>query len=312
VRFHTQLDVLRTSEVRDSGPRQQLPSFELECSGLVRIGAQSFPARVQNISLAGAAVSNVEGLKMSTPILLSMPDMPPLEAVVSWTDGDQAELTFSRRLPVEDLAVWIEQHQSLLATGSSCSRSSEVSEGECPAVPPASIEEHPTVNVVSRKLGTDKNSPLLRASGTPLFELLYVSSSTLYIPDDEAIVAEILAAARERNRHLGLTGGLIFTQRHFVQYLEGEETSIAEVMASIRRDPRHRDIKLVHSGRCDARRFADWGMAYSGPSVFVSQQVETLLMNTSEAELETRASHIMSMMEEFSAHSRNNAMKKVA
>ena len=126
VRFHTKMDVLRTSAIGDSGRRRQVPRFELECSGLVRTSAQSLHVRLRNITLAGAAISNVEGLKMSTPISLSMPDMPPLEAVVSWTDGDVAGLTFKKRLPVDTLAVWIEQHQSLLATGSSYNRRSEV------------------------------------------------------------------------------------------------------------------------------------------------------------------------------------------
>jgi hypothetical protein len=136
-------------------------------------------------------------------------------------------------------------------------------------------------------------------TSAPLSTLLYISHSMLYMPDDEMLVADMLKAARARNRYLGISGALIFTHRHFVQYIEGEEVALADLMASIRRDPRHSDVRMLHFGSAASRRFADWSMAYAGPSVFVSRQVEELLSASTDEELEAQAETIITMMEEL-------------
>jgi predicted sulfurtransferase len=107
--------------------------------------------------------------------------------------------------------------------------------------------------------------------------LLYVSYSTLYIPNDAAIVDAIVAQSRRRNASLRLTGALLFTHQHFAQYIEGPEAAIADLMASIRRDPRHRDLTIQSAGRTHRRLFAGWDMAYAGPSETVAAQVAASL-----------------------------------
>ena len=109
-----------------------------------------------------------------------------------------------------------------------------------------------------------------------LHTLLYVSYSTLYMPDDGAVVLDVVRQSRRRNAALGLTGALVFTHQRFAQYLEGPEAGIADLMASLRRDSRHRDILLVESGSTKRRRFPGWDMAYSGTSDLVAAQVDAL------------------------------------
>jgi hypothetical protein len=107
--------------------------------------------------------------------------------------------------------------------------------------------------------------------------LLYVSYSTLYIPDDEAVVQAIVRQSRQRNASLCLTGALLFTHQRFAQYIEGSEVAIAELMSSIRRDPRHRDIQIISTGRSRQRIFSGWDMAYAGPSEPIAARVDALL-----------------------------------
>lgn len=132
--------------------------------------------------------------------------------------------------------------------------------------------------------------------------LLYVSRSTLFMPDDERVVEEIVEGARGRNTALGITGALIFTHRHFAQYVEGPEVGIAELMASLRRDPRHCDMDIVSHSRSQRRRFDDWSMAYAGPSVFVEQQVEAALGSGLEDATSLSAERLIRLMAEFAHH----------
>ncbi len=129
--------------------------------------------------------------------------------------------------------------------------------------------------------------------------LLYVSRSTLFMPDDEVAVQAIIEAARVRNAGLDVSGALIFTHTHFAQYLEGPEAAVADLMASIRRDPRHRDIELVTSGARADRRFAGWDMAYAGPSLFIGMQVEALSESSLGDASKPSAERVIRLMAEF-------------
>lgn len=106
--------------------------------------------------------------------------------------------------------------------------------------------------------------------------LLYVSTSTLIVPDELPRVDAIVAVSQARNQSLGVTGALIFTERNFVQLLEGDPEAVETLMASIRRDERHTAIEIVQDQRHE-RRFGGWSMAYSGPASFVRQAVDPLL-----------------------------------
>src|SRR3954471_20435278 len=85
--------------------------------------------------------------------------------------------------------------------------------------------------------------------------LLYVSESCLSWPEDAAEVDHLVAVARRRNEQLSLTGALVYTRTHFAQVLEGDKAAIEEVMASIRVDPRHRNLCVVADDPLEARYF---------------------------------------------------------
>jgi hypothetical protein len=107
--------------------------------------------------------------------------------------------------------------------------------------------------------------------------LLYVSRSLLRQPDQAREIDDILAVARTRNADLNLTGALAFTETHFAQVLEGSRNAIDELMESIHRDWRHTDIQVTRVETLPERRFPDWRMAYSGPSIFVTNRIKPLL-----------------------------------
>jgi hypothetical protein len=132
-----------------------------------------------------------------------------------------------------------------------------------------------------------------------LTSLLYVSRSRLELPRQEVEVDAIVAASLPRNRQLDITGALVFTERHFAQYFEGPRASVDELMASIRRDPRHHDIDVVLERELAARRFAAWAMAYAGPSTFVAGNVLPLTDSLPQAQQIKASERLIELMRQF-------------
>lgn len=111
----------------------------------------------------------------------------------------------------------------------------------------------------------------------PLRSLIYVSDSTLSaaIEDDE--IDAIIKVARSRNGDLGVTGALMFTHSNFVQVLEGASAALDGLMANIKRDSRHQNVRILEVEALTSRRFSDWSMAYVGPAALVEPQLAPLV-----------------------------------
>lgn len=103
--------------------------------------------------------------------------------------------------------------------------------------------------------------------------LLYVSRSLLGKGDTEAGIEKIVATAQSKNEHRDVTGALIFTNTHFAQYLEGPNVAVDQLMATIRQDPRHTDVRIIEIPRFSRRYFGEWRMAYGGSSQYVADLV---------------------------------------
>ncbi len=129
--------------------------------------------------------------------------------------------------------------------------------------------------------------------------LLYVSRSTLRLPEESGAVAAIVAGSQTRNRDLGVTGALVFTERQFAQYLVGPAEGLQALMDSILRDPRHRDVRTVFTRPLHGRRFPTWAMAYAGPSTFVAGHVLAVADAPSEADRSKYADRLIETMSQF-------------
>lgn len=109
--------------------------------------------------------------------------------------------------------------------------------------------------------------------------LLFVSKSLLPAANADAMVQQIVAASVAANGQAGLTGALIFTGSHFAQILEGGRAEIDRLMAVIRQDTRHSELRIFDRQSSARRRFSDWRMAYMGPSQFISRHILHLIEN---------------------------------
>jgi hypothetical protein len=104
----------------------------------------------------------------------------------------------------------------------------------------------------------------------------YVSISTLEENGNDEI-ASIRSTAQSRNPELGLTGVLIFSGRHFAQFLEGPDAGLERMKASIFRDQRHRGVLTLQSQSTERRRYGRWALAYSGRATFIDRVLSEAL-----------------------------------
>lgn len=66
--------------------------------------------------------------------------------------------------------------------------------------------------------------------------------------------------AREQNALDGITGLLVFNGTHFLQIIEGTEGAIEDLVAKLRRDPRHTGFEVRDQRKVDRRSFPGWSM----------------------------------------------------
>ena len=130
--------------------------------------------------------------------------------------------------------------------------------------------------------------------------LIYVSESRIEHTDVDSELAKIVDYSQVKNVQLGITGALLFTGKHFAQVLEGPPEAIHILMAFIYNDPRHTNISVVDRSPITDRRFADWQMAYQGPSQFVSRHVARLMDATSQSQRQRAVDWITDLAYEFS------------
>jgi len=126
--------------------------------------------------------------------------------------------------------------------------------------------------------------------------LLYVSKSLLALPREEVEIGCIVAAARCRNKAMGVTGTLIATYHSFAQILEGERSAIDTLMNSIQCDPRHRDIVVHECWDIERRSFSNWTLAYSGPASCIALRLEPLLSDDASP---LQVTQLVQLMVEF-------------
>lgn len=101
--------------------------------------------------------------------------------------------------------------------------------------------------------------------------LVYVSSATRDFSVAE--LSAMLAAFRENNAHLGITGMLLYKDGHFMQVLEGEAGPLEELFRRIVRDPRHKGVITLLEQEVAGRSFGEWSMAFPD---FGSAEVQAL------------------------------------
>jgi hypothetical protein len=92
-----------------------------------------------------------------------------------------------------------------------------------------------------------------------LLRVIYVSRATGTI--EPTALEALMNEARLHNEKVGISGILCSVRGYFLQALEGSETEVMPLYASILRDARHQQSALLSIGLVSSRAFPQWAMA---------------------------------------------------
>jgi hypothetical protein len=62
------------------------------------------------------------------------------------------------------------------------------------------------------------------------------------------------------NPKRGISGVLLCTKNHYIQFIEGPEKTALDLFDTIQKDKAHYNVKLRRSSTLDERQFPDWSM----------------------------------------------------
>lgn len=91
-----------------------------------------------------------------------------------------------------------------------------------------------------------------------LVRLLFASSASQ--PVTGRLVAAILAEGQQHNAAHGVTSILCYSDKVFLQVLEGARNEVCETFNRIVRDPRHEKVRLLSFEEIHERHFGTWTM----------------------------------------------------
>lgn len=93
-----------------------------------------------------------------------------------------------------------------------------------------------------------------------LHQLVYTSVRSAQC--DEKEIKKIVDACKENNPSRDITGVLLYSNKRFIQYLEGDGDEIRDLFEFIKKDKRHSGIMERSFGLIEERRFPSWHMGY--------------------------------------------------
>ncbi|AHM62945.1 bluf domain protein [Flammeovirgaceae bacterium 311] len=92
-----------------------------------------------------------------------------------------------------------------------------------------------------------------------LYQLVYKSQRNPQCTEIE--IQKILDSCKRNNSSKDITGVLLHSDDHFIQYLEGDK-EIIKLYDLIKEDPRHKNAVLLSYGPLKERAFPSWHMGY--------------------------------------------------
>lgn len=89
-------------------------------------------------------------------------------------------------------------------------------------------------------------------------QLIYISERCTNTDDTE--IHKIQLRAEHQNHRRNITGALLYTDKYFLQYIEGHAPVVDALFASISRDPRHTNVRVLLRAPIQHRDFSRWSL----------------------------------------------------
>lgn len=93
-----------------------------------------------------------------------------------------------------------------------------------------------------------------------MIRLIYISTATSKPTEADLIL--LLRQSRARNLRQQITGMLLYSNRSYLQILEGDAKDVHEVYSSICNDPRNEGNVILIKSEISSREFPDWSMGF--------------------------------------------------
>jgi hypothetical protein len=93
-----------------------------------------------------------------------------------------------------------------------------------------------------------------------MHHIIYLSQVSASLSEDE--LRRLLEECRANNKWRNITGILLYSDRQFMQLLEGEEADVAQLYAKVTQDRRHTGVIKLADKPITHRSFAEWSMAF--------------------------------------------------
>jgi hypothetical protein len=113
--FDSPVNVLDLLKASGDSPRPRMPRIEVNCVAFVREGALLHRVKVHNISQGGLNIEAAKPLTVGGDVTVTLPGLPPLNAVVAWNEGQRFGITFNSVLALAGLVEWLNAREGPLA-----------------------------------------------------------------------------------------------------------------------------------------------------------------------------------------------------
>ena len=103
-------DVVLRAGQTDTVPRRRAsPRVNLTTCATLRTGGRTYSAKLRDISFSGAKLETTRPVPALGTGMLAMPNLPSLQIYIRWTDACDLGVTFHDPLPVEVLALCLDE-----------------------------------------------------------------------------------------------------------------------------------------------------------------------------------------------------------
>lgn len=111
VSFDEPVDIASLVSCPDDAPPPRMPRLEVRCIVWVREGAIVHRVRASNVSQGGIRIETPTPLPLGAQVTVTLPGLPPEQAVVRWNQGESCGITFNRVLGLPQLVAWVGAQQ---------------------------------------------------------------------------------------------------------------------------------------------------------------------------------------------------------
>lgn len=90
--------------------------------------------------------------------------------------------------------------------------------------------------------------------------LIYISKAARPLTPND--VEQIAISSTEKNKKSNITGLMLQIGNFYVQVLEGQPWKLSSLLATIERDDRHVELRVIFREHTQSRLFPQWSMGY--------------------------------------------------